>query len=94
MPKETYSIIYINTLAPKNAYNDFVKITELLPIQYFIHLDSIYVLHASFLSRALSWVSFNTITNYIKDKTVYCSEFMELAEKAELNKIELLNLLP
>ena len=31
-PKETYAIIFINTGAHKDAYNDFMKVTELLPL--------------------------------------------------------------
>ena len=65
-PKKAYSIIYINTLAAKNSFDDFKKVTEFLPIQYFLNLGKIYVLNASFLSRATSWITFSIITNYVK----------------------------
>jgi hypothetical protein len=31
-PKQSFTIIYINTTAHKNAFSDFMKMTELLPI--------------------------------------------------------------
>jgi hypothetical protein len=65
-PTKTYSIIYINTNAGKEAFNDFKKAKEFLPIEYFIHLNKIYVLHASFMNKALSWVTFNILTGFIK----------------------------
>lgn len=37
-PKRPYSIVYINTLAAKESYDDFKKATEFLPIEYFLHL--------------------------------------------------------
>jgi hypothetical protein len=37
-PKRSYSIVYINTMAAKESYDDFKKATEFLPIEYFLHL--------------------------------------------------------
>jgi len=31
-PKKPFSIIYVNTLAAKNSFDDFKKVTEFLPI--------------------------------------------------------------
>ena len=93
-PEEPYLLIYVNTLAHKDAYNDFMKVTEFLPIEYFKHLCNIVVLQASFLNKARGWISFDTVTSFVKNKTEYCSEFKELAESVMLNSEELLNLLP
>jgi hypothetical protein len=83
-PKKPYTIIYINTLAAKENYDDFKKATEFLPIEYFLLLDNIFVLHASFMSKATSWISFNIITTFVKEKTVYVNDFRELVDKASL----------
>jgi hypothetical protein len=69
-PKSAFGFIYINTFAESNAYNDFKKVLELLPVEYLCNLTKIYVLEASFLSKALTFLSFGTVTNYIKSKTV------------------------
>lgn len=65
-PKKPYSIVFINTLAAKESYDDFKKATEFLPIEYFLHLENIFVLHASFMSKATSWISFNILTTFVK----------------------------
>jgi hypothetical protein len=85
LPHQTYSIIYVNTLAGKNAFNDFMKVMELLPIEYSLHLDQIYVLQATFMNKAFNWVSFNIITNFIKGKTTHINDFEELARSTHLD---------
>lgn len=85
LPHKTYSIIYINTLAQKNAFNDFMKVTDFLPSNYFLHLDQIYVLQASFMNKAVNWVSFNTITNFIKGKILHINDFEDLAKTIQFD---------
>jgi hypothetical protein len=79
-PKNSYGFIFINSFADSNAYNDFKKVLEALPVEYLLHLTKIYVLEASFLSKALTWLSFGTATNYIKNKTVNIDTLRELSQ--------------
>ena len=36
------------------------------------------------MSKATSWISFNILTTFVKEKTVYVNDFKELADKASL----------
>lgn len=63
-------MIYINTFTDGNAYNDFKKVLELLPFEFFFNLTKIYVVEPTFFNKASFWLSFGTITNYIKNKTI------------------------
>jgi hypothetical protein len=51
---------------------------ELLPFEYLSNLTKIYVLQASFMNKAFFWLSFGTVTNYIKNKTVNIDTLKEL----------------
>jgi predicted signal transduction protein with EAL and GGDEF domain len=93
-PTKGYCVLYINTLADKSAYSDFKKILEFLPLEYFIHLNSIYVLQASFLAKASNWLSFNMLTSYVKDKTIHVSTFMEITNRVFLQPEYLFELMP
>ena len=72
-PNQDYTIVYINTCAEKDAYKDFFTALDLLPIEYFRHLEGFYVLHPSFMNKAMGWFSFNAVTNFVKNKTEYFS---------------------
>jgi len=46
------------------------------------------------MSKATSWISFNILTSFVKEKTVYVNDFRELAEKASLKADEMVKILP
>jgi len=46
------------------------------------------------MSKATSWISFNILTTFVKEKTVYVNDFKELADKASLRAEEMIKLLP
>lgn len=46
------------------------------------------------MSKATSWISFNILTTFVKEKTVYVNDFKELADKASLRAEEMVKLLP
>lgn len=77
-PTRSFGIIYINTFAAGDAYNDFKKVMELLPFEYLSNLTKVYVLQASFMNKAFFWLSFGTITNYVKNKTVNVDTLKEM----------------
>jgi hypothetical protein len=87
-------MIYINTLADRDAYNDFKKVLELLPVEYLFNLTKIYVLNASFFDKAFSWLSFGVTTNYIKNKTVNVETLRELSHKSHVEPEVLKKMLP
>jgi hypothetical protein len=62
---------------------------ELLPKEYLFNLTKLYLLQASFLSRNFSWFSFGTITNYIKNKTVYVDTLKELQKQTHIEPLVL-----
>jgi hypothetical protein len=43
------------------------------------------VLQPSFINKALFWLSFGTITNYIKNKTVNIDTLTELATESKFD---------
>ena len=87
-------MIYLNTLAAGDAYNDFKKAMELLPYEYLSNLTKIYVLQPSFINKAFFWLSFGTVTNYIKNKTVNLETLKELSAQSRFDIEFLKNLLP
>lgn len=56
---------------------------ELLPFEYLSNLTKVYVLQASFMNKAFFWLSFGTITNYVKNKTVNVDTLKELEKSAQ-----------
>ena len=58
------------------------------------NLTKIYVLEASFFSRASSWLSFGISTNYIKNKTVYVDNIRELSHEAHIDLEQFRKMLP
>jgi len=74
-PSQSYSVVYVNTLASSNAYSDFKKIMEFLPIEYFQHLSKIYVLHGNFKNKASFWMIFDYLGSYLKNKTYHADTF-------------------
>ena len=93
-PTKSYSILYVNTLADSSAYDDFKKILEILPIEYFAHLVNIVVLQGTFFHRASNWLSFGTITSFTKNKTKYCNTLAEVSEKVKISYDFLLKIMP
>jgi hypothetical protein len=93
-PSQLYSIVYINTLADNSAYLDFKKILTYLPFEYLVNLDKIYVLQASFKGMAYDFVSFDYMTNFIKNKTICLSSFKELVERIRINREKIGKMLP
>jgi hypothetical protein len=87
-------VIYVNTLAQGDAYNDFKKVLELLPFEYLSNMTRIYVLQPSFINKAFFWLSFGTVLNYIKNKTVNLDTLSELAKQARLDLELLKKILP
>lgn len=93
-PKRPYLVIYVNSLAEGSAYNDFNKILEFMAIEYLTFLDDLFVLQASFFSRATNWLSFGTITNYINNKTQHFESLTDLCNSAHVSFEDLAKLLP
>ena len=93
-PTSPYGIIYINSLAPASAYNDFKKTIELFPMEYLQHLTHVYVLEPSLFNKAVSLFSFGSISNYIRSKTVNLKGIGELCQETKIEEEELLKMLP
>ena len=71
-------MVFINTSADANAYSDFKKAFVYLPLNYYTQLQHIYILHASFKTKAYNLITFDYLANYIKNKTVYEDSFERL----------------
>lgn len=80
--------------ADAGAYNDFKKVLELLPIEFFLNLTRIYVLQASFFGKASSWLSFGTISNYISNKTVHLETIEQLAKEIGIDVRDIAQMFP
>lgn len=75
-------MVYINSTATKNAYSDFQKITDYLPIPYLKYLNRIFVLNGS--SKFKYQFTFDYLTGYIKKKTIHFSTMKEIVESVGL----------
>jgi hypothetical protein len=93
-PQKPFGVIYVNTLAEGDAYNDFKKVLELLPFEYLSNMTKIYVLQPSFINKAFFWLTFGTVTNYIKNKTVNVDTLSELAKQSRMDFDLLKRILP
>jgi hypothetical protein len=93
-PKSPFGFIYVNNLAEGNAYSDFRKVLEMLPSEFLLHLTKIYVIEASFFNRALTFLSFGTVTNYLKNKTVNVETLQQLSQEAKVDLQLLTKILP
>jgi hypothetical protein len=67
---------------------------ELLPFEYLSNLTKIFVLQPSFMNKAFFWLTFGTITNYIKNKTVNVDYLTELAKESKFDLEFLKRILP
>lgn len=57
-------------------------------------MTKIYVLQPSFINKAFFWLSFGTVLNYIKNKTVNVDTLSELAKQTKVDLDLLKKILP
>ena len=67
---------------------------SIMPIEYFIHLENIYLVKPSLRMKASRYFTFGTIAKYINNKIVNVDSLEELSQTIHVKKHDILKFMP
>lgn len=65
-------MIYINDGVSSNGFNNFKNMMTIMPIEFLVFVEKIFLVKPSFGNKASGFFSFGTITKYINSKVHTC----------------------
>lgn len=78
-PKKPYFFVYFNDHDSPNNFSNFRDMLRLMPIEYFINLEAIFLVRPSLRMKASRYFTFGTISKYINSKTINIDSLEELS---------------
>ena len=67
---------------------------SIMPIEYFLNLEAIYLIRPSLRMKAARYFSFGTINKFINNKTINIDSIEQLCKTLQVNPAEVLQFIP